>query len=89
MDKEPIEEMRRLNTNSSLSHSRGNAAAGIQHSHEEAELDTLVKHIEQEHRQYANTEYREKKSAFLDALTQPYQPPPMFYEKKPAAATLP
>jgi hypothetical protein len=72
VEKEPIEEMRRLITNSSLSHSKGNVGGGIQHSNEEEELDTLVKHIEQEHRQYANTEYKEKQSAFLDALTQPY-----------------
>lgn len=39
----------------------------------------LINELEREHRVRDNNEVRERKSAFLDMLTQPYQPPAMFY----------
>jgi hypothetical protein len=54
-----------------------------QPSHDDSEeLTRLVKGIEQEQRVQENLQREASKSAFLELLTQPFQPPPMFYERK-------
>ncbi len=49
---------------------------------EDDEHSVLIKELEREQRMRENNEVKEKRSAFYDMLTQPYQPPAMFYQKK-------